>query len=210
MGFINIRGFRHAIDVTAGRYDDHDEPGDVTHFQALSSALSATGSGQHRRCSHRRADWRSRCDLSMVVAGFLHVLEVHRVHPRSMYRKVDAKGNISGGPMRYLQEGLQEISDEKGNTALGSFGRGLAVLFALMCIGGSFGGGNMFQVNQSGAQLSMVPFFGTDMGRLIYGVVMACAWASSSSAVSSVSVQRQSASSPSCVASTCWPARSSS
>jgi AGCS family alanine or glycine:cation symporter len=71
--------------------------------------------------------------------------------------------------MRYLEKGLEE----EGSPRLGRF---LAVLFAVMCIGGSFGGGNMFQANQSGSQLgSLVPFFATDGGKLLYGVLLAAA-----------------------------------
>ena len=59
-----------------------------------------------------------------------------------LYRVTDADGSVLGGPMRYLQTGLKDIG-------LASLGSVLAVMFMLLCIGASFGGGNAFQVGQS-------------------------------------------------------------
>jgi AGCS family alanine or glycine:cation symporter len=84
-----------------------------------------------------------------------------------MYREVGDDGHILGGPMRYLDRGLDQLG-------LPRLGRFLAILFALMCIGGSFGGGNMFQANQSYAQVANVlPFLAGGWGSLAYGVVLA-------------------------------------
>ena len=55
------------------------------------------------------------------------------------YREIDTNGTVFGGPMYYLKKGLKELG-------FGKFGRLLSILFAIMCVGGSFGGGNMFQV----------------------------------------------------------------
>jgi AGCS family alanine or glycine:cation symporter len=84
-----------------------------------------------------------------------------------MYREIGADGHILGGPMRYLERGLDQLG-------LPRFGRFLAILFALMCIGGSFGGGNMFQANQSYAQVAdVLPMFSGGWGALAYGIILA-------------------------------------
>lgn len=184
MGFINLRGFGHAIAVTMGRYDNPEETGEVSHFQALSSALSATvGLGNIAGVAIAVSVGGPGAVFWMVMAGFLGMSsKFTECTLGQMYRLVDSRGNISGGPMRYLELGLKEVGDELNTreiqlgspTGVSTLGRFLAVLFALMCIGGSFGGGNMFQANQSAAQLgSMIGFFGTDLGRLIYGIVLA-------------------------------------
>ena len=144
MGLINLRGFGHAIAVTMGRYDGPDDVGEISHFKALSSALSATvGLGNIAGVAIAVAVGGPGAIPWMILAGFLGMSsKFTECTLGQMYRTTDAKGNISGGPFRYLHEGLKE----KG---LGPLGRVLSVVFALMCIGGSLGGGNMFQANQS-------------------------------------------------------------
>jgi len=184
MGFINLRGFKHAILVTAGKFDNPDETGEVSHFQALSSALSATvGLGNIAGVAIAVSVGGPGAVFWMIVAGFLGMSsKFTECTLGQMYRLVDKQGNISGGPMRYLHAGLAELGDELQEKdiifgspeGLGKLGRLLAVVFALMCVGGSFGGGNMFQANQSCAQLgNLIPFFATGPGKLMYGVVLA-------------------------------------
>ena len=80
------------------------------------------------------------------------------------YRHVDPDGRISGGPMRYLKEGLSELG-------LGMLGTSMALLFTILCIGGSFGGGCAFQVVQSlGVVQEQIPLFAEHSW--IYGIVM--------------------------------------
>ncbi len=168
-GFINIRAFKHAWVVTTGHYDDPDDPGEVTHFQALSSALSATvGLGNIAGVAVAVAMGGPGAVFWMIVAGFLGMSsKFAECTLGQMYREVGEDGHILGGPMRYLQQGLAELK-------LPRLGRVLAVLFAVMCIGGSFGGGNMFQANQSYAQVAAVlPFFSGGWGALAYGVILA-------------------------------------
>ena len=168
--FINLRAFRHAWVVTAGHYDDPDDPGEVTHFQALSSALSATvGLGNIAGVAVAVAMGGPGAVFWMIVAGFLGMSsKFTECTLGQMYREVGPDGHILGGPMRYLQQGLRE-------RGLPVLGRVLAVLFAVMCIGGSFGGGNMFQANQSYAQVAdVLPFFAGGWGALAYGVLLAC------------------------------------
>ncbi|UCF45726.1 MAG: alanine:cation symporter family protein [Myxococcales bacterium] len=168
-GFINIRAFRHAWVVTTGHYDDPDDPGEVTHFQALSSALSATvGLGNIAGVAVAVAMGGPGAVFWMIVAGFLGMSsKFTECTLGQMYREVGKDGHILGGPMRYLDRGL-------GQLGLPRLGRFLAILFALMCIGGSFGGGNMFQANQSYAQVANVlPFFSGGWGALAYGFILA-------------------------------------
>ena len=168
-GFINIRAFRHAWVVTTGHYDDPDDPGEVTHFQALSSALSATvGLGNIAGVAVAVAMGGPGAVFWMIVAGFLGMSsKFTECTLGQMYREVGKDGHILGGPMRYLDRGL-------GQLGLPRLGRFLAILFALMCIGGSFGGGNMFQANQSYAQVANVlPFFAGGWGALAYGFILA-------------------------------------
>jgi len=167
-GFINLRAFKHAWVVTSGHYDDPDDPGEVTHFQALSSALSATvGLGNIAGVAVAVAVGGPGAIFWMIVAGFLGMSsKFTECTLGQMYREVADDGHVLGGPMRYLDRGLDEIG-------LPRLGRVLAVLFAVMCIGGSFGGGNMFQANQSYAQVAdIVPFFAGGWGSLAYGVTL--------------------------------------
>ncbi len=167
--FINLRAVRHAWVVTTGHYDDPDDPGEVTHFQALSSALSATvGLGNIAGVAVAVAVGGPGAIFWMIVAGFLGMSsKFTECTLGQMYRQVGADGQILGGPMRYLSVGLGELG-------LPRLGRFLAILFAVMCIGGSFGGGNMFQANQSYAQVAdVLPFFAGGWGSLAYGVLLA-------------------------------------
>jgi AGCS family alanine or glycine:cation symporter len=167
-GFINLRAFKHAWVVTTGRYDNPDDPGEVTHFQALSSALSATvGLGNIAGVAVAVAMGGPGAVFWMIVAGFLGMSsKFTECTLGQMYREVGDDGHILGGPMRYLEKGL-------GQLGVPRLGKVLAVFFAIMCVGGSFGGGNMFQANQSYAQVSSVlPFFGGGWGALAYGVLL--------------------------------------
>ena len=164
MGFINLRGFRHAISVTRGRFDNPEDLGEVTHFQALASALSATvGLGNIAGVAIAVGLGGPGAIFWMIFAGFLGMSsKFSECTLGQMYRHVRPDGRIMGGAMYYLSEGLKE----KG---LGGLGKVLAVVFAVFCIGGSIGGGNTFQVNQSmGVLQSIVP----DFPGWVYGVVM--------------------------------------
>ena len=173
MNFINLRGFFHAILVVFGVYDDHDKEtveGEVSHFQALSSALSATvGLGNIAGVAVAVSVGGPGAIFWMIVAGFLGMSsKFTECSLGQIYRRKDGGGSTLGGPMVYLNEGLKELG-------LGGLGKGLAVLFALMCIGGSFGGGNMFQANQSYVAVAeLVPFLGeNEWGSLVYGIILA-------------------------------------
>lgn len=142
--FLNIRAFKHAIQVTRGKYDDPTDPGEVSHFQALAAALSATvGLGNIAGVAIAIATGGPGATFWMIVAGFLGMSsKFMECTLGQKYREVRPDGRIMGGAMFYLSKGLKELG-------LGPLGSVLGVLFALLCIGASFGGGNAFQVSQS-------------------------------------------------------------
>ncbi|MAR99577.1 MAG: amino acid carrier protein [Flavobacteriales bacterium] len=149
MNFINVRAFKHAIDLVRGKYDDPNDEGEVSHFQALATALSATvGLGNIAGVAVAITVGGPGATFWMIVAGLLGMSSKFVECTLGVkYRVVNENGEVSGGPMYYLKNGLAKYG-------YGNIGKGLAVLFAILCIGGSFGGGNMFQANQAYAQLS--------------------------------------------------------
>lgn len=144
MGFINLRAFRHAIHLVRGDYDNPEETGEVSHFQALSSALSATvGLGNIAGVAIAIGTGGPGATFWMIVVGLLGMTsKFTECTLGQMYRKVAPDGTVSGGPMHYLRDGLAELNFKP----LGSL---LAILFTILCICASFGGGNAFQVSQS-------------------------------------------------------------
>ncbi|TNE74276.1 MAG: alanine:cation symporter family protein [Bacteroidetes bacterium] len=199
---INITGFKTAINIVRGKYDeiesggddhveasdavfkvdgdnpdtirveqDADHHGEVSHFQALTAALSATvGLGNIAGVAVAISIGGPGATFWMIVAGLIGMASKFTECTLGVrYREIDETGRVFGGPMYYLSKGLKE----KG---LAGIGKVLAVLFAIMCIGGSFGGGNMFQSNQAFAMLQSYtggadsPLNGYG---LIFGIVMA-------------------------------------
>lgn len=168
MGFINFRAFGHAISVVRGRYDDPAETGEVSHFQALSAALSATvGLGNIAGVAIAIQAGGPGAVFWMTLVGLFGMSsKFAECTLAQMYRIVLPDGRVSGGPMQYLSRGLAE----KGLRPLGKI---LAGVFCVFWIGGSFGGGNMFQANQSYAGIAgVLPFF-QDRSWL-YGMILAC------------------------------------
>ena len=145
-GFINLRGFKHSISVIAGKYDNPEDEGEISHFRALTSALSATvGLGNIAGVAIAVATGGPGAVFWMMfLAAFGMTAKFHECTLAQMYRKFNEDGTVSGGPMYYLDLGLKSI-----NPGLGGLGKVLAILFAVMCMGGALGGGNMFQANQS-------------------------------------------------------------
>jgi AGCS family alanine or glycine:cation symporter len=147
--FIQIRGFRHALDVVRGRYSDKSKPGEVSPFQALTTAVSGTvGLGNIAGVAVAVAIGGAGATFWMILAGLLGMAsKFTEVTLGVKYRDIQQPaGTVSGGPMRYLSKGLAE----QGWPRLGKF---LAAFFAVCCVGGALGGGNMFQVNQSFQQV---------------------------------------------------------
>lgn len=151
--FIQFKAFGHAINVVRGKYDNPNDSGEVSHFQALTAALSGTvGVGNIAGVAFAVAIGGPGATFWMIIAGLLGMASKFvECSLGLMYRNVNADGSVSGGPMYYLDKGLAE----KG-PMWGKFGKVLAVLFAIACIGGSFGGGNMVQINQATIQLAAI------------------------------------------------------
>jgi AGCS family alanine or glycine:cation symporter len=154
LGFINLRGFGHALSVVRGGYSKSSDPGELTHFQTLSTALSGTvGLGNIAGVAVAMSLGGPGATFWMILAGFLGMsLKFAECTMGVKYRKLDRSGRVFGGPMHYLRDGLA-----KRGPVLAGLGKFLAILFALLCVAGSLGGGNMFQANQA-FQLSATEF----------------------------------------------------
>ncbi len=166
MKFVNFRLFRHAIDLVRGKYDEPGTVGEVTHFQALSTALSATvGLGNIAGVAIAIGIGGPGATFWMIVIGLLGMTaKFTECTLGQKYRQVRSDGKIMGGAMYYLSDGLKEIG-------LKPLGGVLAILFCVLCIGASFGGGNAFQVVQSlGVIKTVVPKF-IDYP-WVYGMIM--------------------------------------
>lgn len=143
-GFINVKLFKHAIDVVKGKYDDPEHEGDISHFQALTSALSATiGLGNIAGVAVAIAAGGPGAVFWLwFVAFFGMSMKYSSCTFAQLYRIKDSSGNMLGGPMVYLTEGLKE----KGFAKIGKVA---GIFFAFATIFASFGGGNLFQANQT-------------------------------------------------------------
>lgn len=167
MGFVNLRMFGHAIALVRGRYDSPHQVGEVSHFQALTTALSATvGLGNIAGVAIAVGLGGPGATFWMAMFGFFGMsAKFAEVTLGQKYRHKRPDGSVMGGAMYYLSDGLAAMK-------LAPLGKVLAVLFAILCIGGSFGGGNSFQVKQSLDQVKlMVPVL--QDSPWIYGLVMA-------------------------------------
>lgn len=155
MRFINIRGFKHSILLITGKMDKVSDPGEVSHFQALTTALSATvGLGNIAGVAVAISLGGPGATFWMILAGFLGMsLKFTECTLGVKYRKIDETGNVSGGPMYYLHFALSKRN-------LPYLGKGLAILYAMLIVLASFGGGNMLQSNQAYSQLVyLIPQF---------------------------------------------------
>ncbi len=169
--FINFRSFGLALRTIRGRYSSPDDPGEITHFQALSAALSATvGLGNIAGVAIAISKGGPGATFWMILVGLVGMTTKFAECTLGVrYRQIDEDGRVRGGPMRYLRDGLSE----KGLAPLGTT---LAVVFAILCVGASLGGGNMFQVNQACTQLVNITggeegFWGQN--RWIFGGIVA-------------------------------------
>lgn len=151
LGFMQVRGPRLALDLVRGRYSDPDDAGEVSHFQALATAVSGTvGLGNIAGVAVAISLGGPGATFWMIIAGLLGMAtKMAECTLGVKYRREHADGSVSGGPMYYLRDGLAE----QGKAGLGKV---LAVLFAICMIGGALGGGNMFQSNQATAQIVAV------------------------------------------------------
>ncbi|USG61717.1 alanine:cation symporter family protein [Sneathiella marina] len=142
--FAQFRKIGHSFAILRGDYDKPGETGEISHFKALTTALSGTvGLGNIAGVAVAVSLGGPGATFWMIVAGLLGMSTKFAEAVLGVkYRQVNADGSISGGPMYYLTQGFAE-------RGLGGIGKLLAIMFAVCCIGGAIGGGNMFQVNQS-------------------------------------------------------------
>ncbi len=168
-GFVQFTRWKLSIDIVKGKYSDPNakEEGEVSHFQALTTALSGTvGLGNIAGVGAALAIGGPGATFWMILCGLLGMASKFCECTLGVkYRTVLPSGAISGGPMYYLSRGLEE----KGLAGLGKF---LAIGFALMCILGALGGGNMFQANQAHAMLTYAFDVPSEYG-VITGLVLA-------------------------------------
>lgn len=192
--FVNLTRFGLAVRVVRGKYDDLEmgaeevtpdlnvtetgdildtikeegHHGEVSHFQALATAVSGTvGLGNIAGVAVAIALGGPGATFWMIICGLLGMsTKFVECTLGVKYRDIDANGTVYGGPMYYLSKGFREIKMEK-------FGKVLAVLFAVFCVGGSFGGGNAFQSNQATQQIiGMTGIQGNSAGFII-GLILA-------------------------------------
>ncbi len=168
-GFINVRMMGHAYQVIRGKYQSSSDKGEVTPFQALTTALSATvGLGNIAGVAIAVSIGGPGATFWMIVAGFFGMTsKFTEVTLGQMYREFRPDGRVMGGAMEYLSRGFAE----RGMVKLGKV---LAVMFAVFAIGGSLGAGNAFQLSQAmGAVQNEVPFF--EQYPIAFGLIMAVA-----------------------------------
>lgn len=192
-GFVNIRKFPLAINVVRGKYDaleghgaypkaevniqegdiartirDESKDGEVSHFQALATAVSGTvGLGNIAGVAIAVAIGGPGATFWMIIAGLLGMSSKFVECTLGVkYRDIDADGTVHGGPMYYLSRGFADIG-------LSPIGKVLAVIFAILCIGGSFGGGNAFQANQATQQIANMMSLEGGAVKTIIGLILA-------------------------------------
>ncbi|MBP6634437.1 MAG: alanine:cation symporter family protein [Paludibacter sp.] len=149
--FINLRGLKHAWDLVVGKYDKDGHEGEISHFQAISTACASTvGLGNIAGVAVAIAMGGPGATFWLIIAGFLGMTTKFTECTLGVkYRKMNPDNSVSGGPMYYLRDGLAK----KG---LKHTGKVLAVVFAVFASIGAFGIGNMFQSNQLVAQTILV------------------------------------------------------
>jgi len=192
-GFPNIRYFGTALNVVRGKYDDienHDgaskanlnivdgdimdtirdesQDGEVSHFQALATAVSGTvGLGNIAGVAVAITIGGPGATFWMIICGLIGMsTKFVECTLGVKYRDVGPDGTVYGGPMYYLTKGLKE-------RGMGGLGKALAVVFAILCIGGSFGGGNAAQSNQAASQLASMLGWESGSSGFIIGVILA-------------------------------------
>lgn len=172
-GFAQFRYIRAALRIVRGKYDQKDAPGEVNHFQALTSAVSGTvGLGNIAGVAIAVSIGGPGATFWMILCGLLGMATKFVECTLGVkYREFNADGTVNGGPMLYLRKGLAE-------RGLPTLGKVLAGLSAVMILFFTFFGGNLFQVNQSLEQLVSVTgkedsIFNSSGGALFFGAVVA-------------------------------------
>ena len=127
--FVNFSAFKHSIDLVRGKFSDSNSSGEVSHFKALSTALSGTvGLGNIGGVAVAISLGGPGATFWMILSGLLGMsLKFCECTLGVKYRNLNADGSVSGGAMYYLTKGLSE----KGMPLLGKF---LAYMFAIFCV----------------------------------------------------------------------------
>ena len=173
LGLINIRGFGHSIDIVRGKFDDPSDSGETTHFEALTTALSATvGLGNIAGVAIAITIGGPGAAFWMIVAAFFGMsLKFAECSLGVKYREEFEDGQVSGGPMYYIEKGLEKRGISK------AIYKPMAVFYALAVMGGAFGAANMFQVNQAYNQFLELSFISGDgfwgSNAWVFGLIMA-------------------------------------
>ena len=144
--FVNIRGFAHAIGLVSGRYHNDQHPGEISQFQALTTAVSGTvGIGNIAGVAVAISMGGPGATLWLIMAGLLGMSTKFAECTLGLkFRRHHEDGSVSGGPMYYLERGLAERNWPR-------VGRGLGLFYAASMVIGCLGIGNMFQSNQAAA-----------------------------------------------------------
>ena len=170
-GFINLRLFGHAIDCVRGKFDNPDDEGEISHFKALTSALSATvGLGNIAGVAVAISVGGPGAIFWMwLVAFFGMTSKFSSCTLAQIYRRIDDRGRVLGGPMVYLDDGIKSHIP-----SLAILGKIFGILFALLCIGGSLGAGNLFQGKMTYAiSARVIPGLAGPGAAYIFGIVLA-------------------------------------
>ncbi|WP_299946323.1 alanine/glycine:cation symporter family protein [uncultured Ruegeria sp.] len=173
MGFVSLRGFKHAIELVRGDYSNPNDAGEVSHFQALATAVSGTvGIGNIGGVAVAVTVGGPGATFWMILAGFLGMsTKFVECTLGVKYRQQNPDGSVSGGPMYFMRDGLAA----QGRAGLGRF---MGTFYAIGIFVGALGIGNMFQSNQAYVQLNTVAGgaldgFGWLVGLILAGVVFA-------------------------------------
>ena len=168
MGFVNLRGFSHAIRLVRGDYADPNSAGEVSHFQALATAVSGTvGIGNIGGVAVAVTVGGAGATFWLIVAGFLGMsTKFVECTLGVKYRNENPDGSVSGGPMYYLRKGFEE-------RGMAGFGKFMGTFYAIGIFVGALGIGNMFQSNQAYVQLNTVAGGALDGFGWLVGLILA-------------------------------------
>ncbi|MCC3298154.1 alanine/glycine:cation symporter family protein [Arthrobacter caoxuetaonis] len=171
-GFIQFRGLRVSAEVVRGKFSTKEDPGEVPHFQALTSALSGTvGLGNIAGVGAAMALGGPGATFWMILAGLLGMATKFAECTLGVkYREVHEDGTVSGGPFKYLPVAFQRFGSLPAKVLTGVF----AVAILLFGVAG----GNMFQANQTFAQVRNATggedgLMGSDGAALLFGLILA-------------------------------------
>ena len=149
--FVNIRGFLHALAIVSGRYADRRDPGEISQFRALTTAVAGTvGIGNMAGVAVAISVGGPGAAFWLAVAGALGMsTKFAECTLGVLFRRANPDGSVSGGPMYYLEAGLRQLGRPR-------LGRGLGIFYAIAMVIGCLGIGNMFQSNQAAEMFQII------------------------------------------------------